>query len=75
MCNECFSNGKIKTKTTFTVEYKECIIVIKNVPCLECPKCGEVTFTDEVSERLERLVNAAKVVLQEVAVIDYNKAA
>ena len=50
MCNACFSNDKIKTKTTFTVEYKDSIIVVRNVPCLECPICGEVTFTNEVSE-------------------------
>lgn len=66
---------KIKTTTTFTVEYKGCIIVIKNVPCYECQVCGEVTFSDETSARIEYLVNAAKRILQEVAVIDYNSAA
>lgn len=75
MCNACFSDDQVKTKTTFTVEYQECIIVVRNVPCLECPICGEVTFTDEVSERLEKLVNAAKSVLQEISVIDYSKVA
>ena len=75
MCSACFDDDKIATKTTFTVEYKECIIVIKNVPCLECEICGEVTFTDEVSKRLEALVNAAKRLMQEVSVIDYNKVA
>ena len=75
MCNACFRDDKIKTFTTFTVEYKDCIIVVKNVPCLECQVCGETTFSDEVSERLEKLVNAAKSVLQEISVIDYSKAA
>ena len=75
MCNACFRDDKIKTFTTFTVEYKDCIIVVKNVPCFECQVCGETTFSDEVSERLEKIVNAAKSVLQEVAVIDYAKAA
>lgn len=75
MCNACFSDDQVKTKTTFTVGYQECIIVVRNVPCLECLICGEVTFTDEVSERLEKLVNAAKSVLQEISVIDYSKVA
>lgn len=75
MCNVCFSDDKIKTKTVFTVEYKGCIIVIKNVPCYECPFCGEVTFSDEVSEKLEMLVEAAKKIMQDISVIDYNKAA
>ncbi|MBO6310158.1 MAG: type II toxin-antitoxin system MqsA family antitoxin [Oribacterium sp.] len=75
MCNACFRNDKIKSHTTFTVEYKDCIIVVKNVPCFECQICGEITFSDEVSEHLEELVNGAKSVLQEISVIDYSKAA
>ena len=75
MCNACFSDDKIRTTTTFTVEYNNCIIVIKNVPCLECQRCGEIIFTDEVSEKLEKLTNAAKRIMQEISVIDYSKAA
>ena len=75
MCNACFRDDKIKSHTTFTVEYKDCIIVVKNVPCFECQICGEITFSDEVSEHLEELVNGAKSVLQEISVIDYSKAA
>ncbi len=75
MCNACFGDDKIKTTTTFTVEYKGCIIVIRNVPCLECQKCGEITFTDEVADQLEKIVAAAKTVLQDVSVIDYSKVA
>ena len=75
MCNVCFSDDKIETKTTFTVEYNDCIIVIKNVPCLECQICGEIFFSDEVSEKLERLTDAAKKIMQDISVIDYSKVA
>ena len=75
MCNACFRDDKINTFTTFTVEYNDCIIVIRNVPCLECQVCGETTFSDEVSERLEKIVNAAKSVLQDISIIDYSKVA
>ena len=78
MCNACYSdtktNAKTKSKTTFTAEYKECIIVIKNVPCLECEICGEITFPDEVSANIEMIVDAAKKLIPEVLVIDYNDA-
>ena len=75
MCKACFKDDKIKTLTTFTVEYKGCIIVIRNVPCLECQICGETTFNDEVSAQLERIVESIKTVLQDVSVIDYSKVA
>ena len=75
MCNSCFCDDKIVTTTTFTVEYKDCVIVVRNVPCFECQVCGEVTISDNVSARLEEIVTATKAVLQEVSVIDYSKVA
>lgn len=75
MCKACFSDDKLNTKTTFTVEYNDCIIVVKNVPCLECPICGEITFTNDVSAKLEMLVESAKKIMQEISVIDYQKVA
>ena len=50
MCNMCFKIDKISTTTTFTVQYKDCIIVVKNVPCLECSVCGEILFSNDVSD-------------------------
>lgn len=61
--------------TTHVVNYKNCIIVIKNVPCEECEQCGEKFYTDEVAEHLELIVTSAKKLMQEISVIDYNKAA
>jgi YgiT-type zinc finger domain-containing protein len=61
--------------TTHVVNYRNCIIVIKNVPCEECEQCGEKFYTDEVTERLEELVSAAKRLMQEISVIDYQKVA
>lgn len=75
MCNMCFSEKKISTKTTFTVEHDGCIIVVKNVPCWECPICGEIIFSDVVSAKLEELVSAAKKIWQEISVIDFSRAA
>jgi hypothetical protein len=49
--------------------------VIKNVPCEACEQCGEVFYTDAVAERLEELVNSAKALFQEVAVMDFSKVA
>lgn len=45
------------------------------IPCLECPICRETTFSDEVSSKLETLVNSAKKILQEISIIDYRKIA
>ena len=64
-----------KSITTHVVNYKDCIIVIKNVPCLECDRCGEKYYTDDVAEKLEEIIDTAKKMMQEIAVMDYQQAA
>ena len=75
MCMYCKNSTTFNSTTTHVVNYKNCIIVIKNVPCLECDQCGEKYYTDEVAERLELIVNLAKKLMQEIAVIDYPQVA
>ena len=41
MCVFCKGNTLRKSTTTYVVNYKNSIIVIKNVPCEECEQCGE----------------------------------
>lgn len=75
MCMYCKNSTTIDSTTTHVVNYKNCIIVIKNVPCLECDQCREKYYTDEVAERLESIVDMAKKLMQEIAVIDYPQVA
>ena len=65
MCMYCKNSTTVNSTTTHVVNYKNCIIVIKNVPCLECEQCGEKYYTDEVAERLETIVNMAKKLMQQ----------
>ena len=71
----CKCDSVKKSTTTHVVNYKGTVIVIKNVPCDECEQCCEVFYSDETAQRLEEMVNNAKKLLQEVSVIDYQKAA
>ena len=75
MCMYCKNSTTINSTTTHVVNYKNCIIVIKNVHCLECEQCGEKYYTDAVEDKLESLNDMAKKMMQEIAVIDYQKAA
>ena len=48
MCMYCKNSTTVNSTTTHVVNYKNCIIVIKNVPCLECEigraSCRERVF-------------------------------
>ncbi len=75
MCMFCKCDKTVPSHTTHVVNYNDCLIVIKNVPCEECVQCGETFFTTKVVKRLDELVKRAKQMLQEISVIDYDKAA
>lgn len=75
MCMFCKCDTVTQSLTTHVVNYNGAIIVIKNVPCEECEQCGEKFYTDDVAEKLEKIVNAAKQMMQEIAVLDYSKVA
>ncbi len=75
MCMFCKCETTVSSLTTHVVSYKNSIIIIKNVPCEECEQCGEKYYSNEVAKQLEHLVNIAKQLMQEIAIIDYSKAA
>lgn len=75
MCMYCKCTSTIPSLTTHVVSYKNCIIIIKNVPCEECEQCGEKYYSNDVARQLESLVDTAKQLMQEIAIIDYSKAA
>lgn len=75
MCMHCKGDTFKKSTTTHVVNYQDCIIVIKNVPCEECEQCGEKYYSDDVAERLEAMVDDAKSRMQELSVIDYSRIA
>ena len=60
MCMYCKCDDLIPATTTHVVNYKGCVIIIKNVPCEECEQCGVKYYTDEVAEKIEKLVDLAK---------------
>lgn len=74
MCFYCKGDMKPGT-TTHVVNYNDCVIVIKNVPCEECDQCGEVEYSDDVMKKLDDIINSIKKLMQDVSVIDYSKVA
>ena len=75
MCMYCKGKSFVESTTTHVVNYKNCLIIIKNVPCIECEQCGEKFYTDEVATILDKIISATKKISQEISVIDYKQAA
>ena len=75
MCAFCDCKKNIKTTTTYMADCDGVIVIIKNVPCEECEQCGERYYSTDVILRIDAIIESAKKMMQEVAILDYNKAA
>lgn len=73
ICSVCKGNMAENT-TAFMSDSNNKIIVIKNVPCHKCTQCGEESFSSEVTERLEKIIDSFEESLTEVAIISYSSA-
>ena len=69
----CFMcKGDMEDKlTTFMVDIGDCIVIVKNVPSHVCRQCGEVSYSDEVSERLEQIVDAVRKTPVEISISNF----
>lgn len=74
MCFYC-KGDMVESTTVFTVQFDNTVIIVKNVPCKECVQCGETEISDEVFINLEKIIDKAKSIVQEVSVLDYRVAA
>ena len=64
--------GEMKTGTTIhTVQLKNCVVVIKNVPCLKCEQCGEVVLSADTVARIERILHTVKKAVAEITVANF----
>lgn len=53
------------------VDLENSIVIIKNVPSQVCSQCGEVSYSNVVTNQIEKMVNMFRSSLTEIAVINY----
>ena len=64
-----------KSTTTEAIELGFGVLVIRNIPCYKCNECDEIFYTGDVVKKIEVITERARELMQEVTVIDYEKAA
>lgn len=74
-CLSCKSGTMVEATTVYTAVLKNCILIIKNVPCVKCRQCGEVLYNTETLEKVERIATMAEKMASEVSIVDYAKVA
>ncbi|MGN0194178.1 MAG: YgiT-type zinc finger protein [Pseudoramibacter sp.] len=74
LCTRCGGNAT-KTTTTDVTDLGYCLVIIRNVPCYQCDDCDEIIYTGDVVKKIEKIINSAKKLMQEISVVDYKKIA
>jgi len=70
-CLSYKSGDCVESTTTYFAELHNCMIIVKNVPCLKCSQCEEVTFNNSVAKKLYELMQQADALANELTIIDY----
>ena len=71
-----FCKGSLENGFTSHVsEIGESVIFIKNIPCLKCDQCGEVSYIGSVYERIEQIVDSLRSSVTEAAIVKYSDSA
>lgn len=73
-CLECGATTE-KGYTTSVTDLGDCLVIVRNVPCFKCTECNEIIYTGDVVQRLEKIAEEAKKIMQEISIVDYSKAA
>ena len=50
---------------------KNCVVVIKNVPCMKCEQCGEDVLSADTVARIERILHTVKKAVAEITVVNF----
>lgn len=71
--NTCFyCKGEMRDDfCNYMVDLNGHFIIIKHVPCHKCSRCGEVSYSGEVTMRIEEIVTEFKEALTEIVIVEY----
>lgn len=73
-CMKC-GRDAFKSTTTEAIELGFGVLVIRNIPCYKCEECDEIFYTGDVAQKIEEITARVKQFVQEIIIVDYEKAA
>lgn len=69
-CLKC-GNDVYESTTTSVTDLGNCLIIVRNVPCFKCKTCDEELMTGRTIKKLEKIIDTAKALANEITIIDY----
>ena len=73
-CMKCGCETYMST-TSEAIEMDFGLLVIRKIPCYKCEECDEILYTGDVAQKIERITDRVKQMMQEITIVDYSKTA
>ena len=73
-CMKCGAEVE-KSFTTDIFDLGDCVLIIRNIPCVKCTECTEIIYTGKIIRDIEKIIEQNKKNITEIAVIDFSKIA
>lgn len=73
-CQVCGAEAKRGSATSVT-DLGDRLIIVRHVPCYKCAECNEIIYTADIVQKLEKIIETAQKMTQEVSIIDFGRAA
>ena len=74
-CLLCKSDSMEESTGTYFAQLDNCYVIIENVPCHKCDRCGEVVYSASVTEKIEEILEKVRNIASKIFILDYAKAA
>lgn len=66
-CNEKLEEGL----STYVRDVGNCMVIVKDVPCMKCPHCGYPVYSDGILKQLGEIMQMQDVNASTIAVVHY----
>lgn len=74
-CPNCKRIEMRSSSTPYFMDLSGHYVIVENVPCHKCEKCGEVYFSASVLERIDGILEELDGIESRIFLVDYWKAA
>lgn len=72
----CCKNGEMIEKSgTYIAKLDKCYVIIENVPSFECTQCGEVVYSLNTIEHINRIIGSLEKISSKIFIMDYREEA
>lgn len=74
-CMNCKMEEMQETTHVYFANLEHCYVIIENVPCYQCPQCGEIFYKASTLEKIDEMLERLEKIASKIFIMDFSQAA